>query len=109
MKVLRIYKNSSEDILRVDTINMLPTTSTTAVGAVDATYYKSFSKEVYVEGSASRVVSSIMINTDADTWESIPSAAANYNWVEWTTENGKALARPVRCNMSNLPQIGDSV
>jgi len=105
MKLLRVYKNSSDDILRIDTINMLSTTSTTAVGAVETTYYRSLTKELYIEGSASRVVASVLLNTDADTWESLPSAAANYNWVEWTVDGGNNI----RCNMSDLPQIGDSV
>jgi hypothetical protein len=101
-QVSRVYKNSTEDIIRVDTISMLPTGTPKNLGVTQGTFYRSVKTERYYEGGVSRTVNAILLVTSADSVDYDVSAAANYNWAEWTTEK-------VRCNMSDLPQIGDTV
>ena len=103
LEISRIYKNSTDDTIRIDSITMIPTTSVLATGAAQRTYRRNVKTEVILEDSGDRQVYVISIVTSADSWESAVSAPANYNWVAWSGYGG------VRCNMSDLPQIGDLV
>lgn len=103
LEVQRIYLNSAGDTIRIDEIFMNPTVSTTAVGAVTRTYRRDLKTSLVLEGGANRTVSSIQIITSANSYDYNASLPANYNWVEWTTISNS------RCNMSDLPQIGDDV
>lgn len=102
----RIYKNSTEDTIRIDTIRMTPTQmpSTVAMNAsFERTYARTVEKAIVLGATSDRVVASVEIITDADQYEAPGSGAVNYNWVAWTRLNN------LRCNMSDLPQIGDTV
>jgi hypothetical protein len=100
--ITRIYKNAAGNTLRVDTINLTPTTTplTTGVSA------KTFKRELRIEyrhEDADRVVSVIELYTTADNVEDV---TGNYKYAEWTTGNAD---QGKRCDMSDLPEVGDTV
>lgn len=101
LEVTRIYKNASTETLRVDSIYMDPTSNTIATGTSRRTYYRRLSTS-YLYGPASRVVDSIEVVTTADSAE---SASGDVTWVEWT----KPTSGSIRCDMSDLPAVGDTV
>ena len=101
-QITRIYKNSAGNTLRTDIINLTPTTTPMST-SVDA---KTFKRELRTElryEDADRVVDVIEVFTTADTVENV---SGNYLYVEWTTGNAD---QGKRCNMSDLPKVGDTV
>jgi hypothetical protein len=98
----RIYKNSSEDTIRVDTMYLEATRDVIMSGVSQKTYARRIEKLLLCE-SADRVVTSIQIVTDADTVETGDvSGPLNYPYCSWSSTGAI-------CNMSDLPIIGDSV
>ena len=100
--VTRIYKNVTGDILRVDTMFMESTTDPISSGVDPKTFRRTLTTQRH-HGPASRVVTEIEIYTDADT---IETASGNYTFVAWTGGNA---GTDYRCNMSDLPAVGDTV
>lgn len=102
MELSRVYKNSSDDIIRIDTIYLRSTGSEQTTGPVRKTWIRTVDTSLVLE-SSDRTVSSIQLVTDADTYDSSASGPQNYTWVSWSTHGG------VRCDMSDLPVIGETV
>lgn len=100
-EVTRIYKNAATDTLRVDSIYMDATSNTIATGTARRTYYRRLSTS-YLYGPADRDVASIEVVTTADSAE---SSSGNITWVEWTTPTSGSI----RCDMSDLPDVGNTV
>jgi len=100
--ITRIYKNVTGDILRVDTIFMNATTDPISSGVSSKTFRRILNTQLH-HGPANRVVTEIEIYTDADT---IETATGNYTYVAWTGGNA---GTDYRCNMSDLPVVGDTV
>ena len=98
LELTRTYKNTDEDILRVDSIMMLPTTSGMMPPFQNQTYARNLNTRL-VLGATSREVSSIEISTSADEYE---DSSGDYLWVGWSS-------RGIRCDMSDLPGVGDDV
>ena len=106
MEVTRIYKNSSEETLRIDSIIMKKTVSPNSyfVDQSNVTYKQEMVTNKIYE-SLDRVVADINIITDADEIVDYnPSVANNFNLVRWNVGLGYAV-----CNMSHLPQLGDTI
>lgn len=103
LEVTRVYMNSSDEVLRIDTIFMEPARNGIAgyVPLTSSTYRRIVEINKLYE-STNRVVASITVTTDADNIDFDPSGSNNYLWCSWD-------APPVRCNMSDLPRIGDTV
>jgi hypothetical protein len=94
----RIYYNAGGDVLRVDTLTMEATSNTLCTGIATRTYHRTV-KPLVIAGSVSdRVVGSIDIVTTASSKDS----SADILWIEWTSP-------AVRCGMSDLPGVGDTV
>lgn len=104
MEVTRIYKNSSDESIRIDSISMRQTTNSLVFYPEQITYSRKLSTEKIYE-STDRVVTEIVVITDADSLDYNPSVPNNYNWVKWTSVG----VNGVLCNMSDLPQLGDTV
>ena len=104
MNVTRIYKNSADETLRIDSIIMIRTAAPPNVYPETMTYRRSLQTNLVFTG-IDRTVASIELLGDYDSSDFNPSIANSYSWVAWSTfgENG------VRCNMSDLPQVGESV
>ena len=103
LPVIRVYTNAASDTLRVDTISMEPTSNQLITGVNARTYTRRISISRIHETGAARTVAGIQITTSADT---IETGSGDYTYVEWTTINSGTT---VRCNMSDLPGIGDTV
>lgn len=103
MEVIREYINSSDKSIRMDTIQMVPAFGDGSRILSEQTYKRQIKTQLLYPDS-DRVVDSINIYTDADTSDFDPSGANNYSYVEWTNRS-----KTVRCNMTDLPIIGESV
>ena len=103
LPVVRVYTNAANDVLRVDTISMEPTTNQLTSGVNPKTYARRISISRLHETGAARTVSGISIVTSADTIETV---SGDYTSVSWTTINAGTT---VICDMSDLPGIGDTV
>lgn len=99
LEVTRLYKNAGADILRVDSIYMDPTSNTLNTGIGSKTYYRRLNSS-YMYGPADRVVASIEVITSADDADT----STDIEWVEWTTRS-----QTIRCDMSDLPKVADTV
>lgn len=101
----RTYKNDNGDILRLDNIIMEPTSGTLSSGTESRTWSRRLTKQLQ-HGFLDRVVATIEFITDADRVDtgSWPSAYSDYTWAEWDWDS-----QVIRCNMSDLPKIGDTV
>ena len=100
MELTRVYKNSSGDSLRIDTIYMEPKTNALTSGVLPKTYTRRVATTLIYE-AADRTVDSIQIITDADTVD-----ASAYTFVEWTNCNA---GQGVYCDLSDLPGLSDTV
>lgn len=103
MEITRMYKNSADETIRIDSIQMVPSFGSISRIPSEHTYRRELRKDL-VFTSVDRVVDVIEIITDADSSDFNPSTINNYAYVEWTERNPT-----VRCNMSDLPVIGDTV
>ena len=103
MEVTRVYKNTSDETLRVDTILMHSKYNNWQKPDAQITYQRSVTTSLVAE-STDRVIASVEIVTDADVIDFNPSTTNDYTYVEWTKRN-----RTIRCNMSDLPGVGDTV
>jgi len=101
--VTRVYKNAAEDIIRVDTMIMEPTTNVLTTGVSARTFRRRLKTELRASLAAGRVVATIDVYTNADTVE---LATGNYTYVQWSNGNADTA---YRCNMSDLPAVGDTV
>lgn len=98
----RIYKNSSGDTIRVDTIYLEAKRDVIATGVAQKVYAQRVEKLLILE-TADRIVDGIQLVTDADTVVSGEvSGPLNYPSCTWTATGAVA-------NMSGLPVIGDTV
>lgn len=98
----RIYKNSSDETIRVDTIYLEATRDVIMSGVAQKTYRQRVEKLLVCE-SADRVVASIQLVTDADTVVAGEvSGPLNYPSCTWTATGATA-------DMAGLPIIGDTV
>jgi hypothetical protein len=82
---------------------MEPTTNALTNGVAAKTYARRITHSYLHETGAARVVAGIQIVTSADTIETV---SGDYTFAEWTTINA---GQTVRCDMSDLPGIGDTV
>jgi hypothetical protein len=101
MYVTRYYKNSSDETLRIDEITFESTTNSLNKPIAQQTFARKVSVQKVLE-ALDRTVSTIALLTDADNYPFNVSGGNNYEWVSW---NNPAF----RCNMSDLPQIGETV
>jgi hypothetical protein len=98
----RIYKNSEDETIRVDTIYLEATRDVIMSGVAQRTYARRVEKLLLFE-SSNRVVDVIQLVTDADVINSGEvSGPLNYPSCSWT-------ATGATCGMSDLPVIGDTV
>jgi hypothetical protein len=104
MEVTRIYKNASDEVIRIDTIQMIKSANTLVCHPSQMTFTRKIKTEL-VHESLDRTIYDINLITDADSVDFDPSAFSSHNWVEWTNSGPNG----VRCNMSDLPQIGETV
>ena len=93
----RTYKNAAGNILREDQISMSATSDVICTG-VNARTYSRQVRPITVSGISDRVVASITVTSSATSADS----SADILWIEWTSPS-------VRCGMSDLPGVGDSV
>jgi hypothetical protein len=103
MNILRSYLNASGDVIREDNIYMSRKFHT-MVDGIDAPTFNRVvvtDKAHYSGYPADRVVSSITISGDYDDIETV---SGNFLLASW--EFGGTT---VRCNMSDLPAVGDTV
>jgi hypothetical protein len=101
MYVTRYYKNSSDEVLRIDTITFESTTNSLNKPITQKTYARKVSVELAI-GALDRTVATIHLLTDANNYPFNVSGGNNYEWVSWDDP-------AFRCNMSDLPQIGETV
>jgi len=101
-QVTRVYKNAAGTSLRVDSITMEANSNALTTGVAAKTYYRRISTS-YIYEPADRDVASFQLVTDADTVEVI---SGDYTYVHWTGKNNGVT---VRCEMSDLPGVGDAV
>jgi hypothetical protein len=101
LEVTRLYKNASDDTLRIDTIYMERTTNSFNSGIGASTYYRRLSTTFVVQSNISdRDVAYIQLITTADEIDT-----TYYDYVRWNTNR----AHPINCNMSDLPNVGDTL
>lgn len=100
--ITRIYKNAAGNTIRTDIINLRATQVSSMSGVSAKTFYRELRTELRHE-DADRVVDSIEVLTTANTIETV---SGNYLWAEWTTGNA---TQGKRCNMSDLPIVGNTV
>ncbi len=107
MEITRLYSNASDDLLRVDTITIdltPPVYKDLRVGNDPGLQMRLGAQRVKttnMASAASRVVATIEVNGEYDAWDSSTAIL----WVTKTLGNGQV----VRFNMSNLPEVGDTV
>lgn len=103
MYIIRSYLNSSEDVIREDNIFMSRKHHTIIDGVNAPTFNRivNTDKAHYSAGYSDRVVNSITISGDYDF---IETDTGNFILASW--EFGGTT---VRCNMSDLPGVGDTV
>lgn len=102
-EISRIYKNSADETIRVDSIIMIPTQSVNTSGSTRRTFARQLSTQLVLEGTGDRQISVISLITDADDYDPPGSGPANYEWASWESHGG------IRCNMTDLPKVGESV
>jgi len=98
MKLVRKYKNSSSDVLRIDTIH-LENRGNTLVSKADTHTYKRrlHIEKIYDSGVSSRVVASIEVAGDFSEIDT-----SHFRWAKWNS--------PVATlDMSDLPIITGTV
>lgn len=98
LELSRIYKNASDETLRIDSIYMESTTNQLTSGTRRRTYQRRIQTNK-VLGPASRTVDSIELLTNADTYE---ASSGSFTWVAWDSP-------PCECGMSDLPIVGSDV
>jgi hypothetical protein len=101
MYVTRYYKNSSDEVLRIDTITFESTTNSLNKPITQTTYARKLSVELAL-GALDRTIATVSLLTDANNYPFNVSGGNNYEWVSWDNP-------AFRCNMSDLPQIGETV
>jgi len=101
-EVTRVYKNAAGDSLRIDTIHMRANSNALTTGVAAKTYYRSLTTTWMYE-PVDRDVASFQLVTNADTVELV---SGDYTYVHWTGKNNGVT---VRCEMSDLPGVGDTV
>lgn len=112
MRITRLYNDSSDNLLRIDYIDVElspPTYKDLRAGNDPGLMMRIGPQRVktkIIGGNISggRVVSTIEISGDFDTWD---TSGPNYNttWATLTLGSGQV----VRFDMSNLPVVGDTV
>lgn len=96
--IIRLYKNTDSVVLRTDRISMFPTHSGMTIPFDQMTYRRSLVTENVME-VVDRTVAVISITSTADSYE---TSTGNYEWALWTTPG-------VRCDMKDLPEVGEDV
>lgn len=100
MEILRQYKNSTEDLIRLDTIYMEAKQDVIATDKSSITYHRILKVQlVHGTGLTDRVVAAIDIIGDYD---NIEIYTGNFLWAEWTSPS-------TIVHMSDLPIVGDTV
>ena len=104
-EITRIYKNSDDEELRVDTIKMVPKYNTMAFiePKINIIPYKRELNKTILNTTITRTISSIEIIGDYDSCE---TDSNDYLYAIWNNNSGTEM---IRCNMSDLPGVGDSV
>lgn len=98
MQVTRIYRNSAEYDLRIDSINMVRKQNTIASEASTHTFTRRLTtNNIYSTATSDRTVAEIEVIGDFDTIE-----GSSYAWAKWTSPQATV-------NMTDLPVVGDSV
>ena len=105
MKITRVYYNATDEILRLDEINMIRRKNQLVDGVNPPTFYRHVTTTKYYPASSyfptDRTVATIEVSGDQDT---LTIDGGNYQQATW--EFGGTT---VRCNMTNLPTIGTDV
>jgi len=100
MEVVRQYKNAAEDLIRVDTIIMERKQDAIAADINTHTFQRILRISlVHGTGLSDRVVAAVDIIGD---YTSIEVYTGSFTWAQWTSP-------PALVNMSDLPQVGDTV
>jgi hypothetical protein len=103
LEVTRIYKNATEDTLRVDKIQWTPTSNTLNTGTAMRTYSRRvYTSKLFQSNITDREVAIIQIITNADVIDT--SSPLNYQSVQWSRRAGT-----IEGNMSDLPIITNDV
>jgi len=104
--VVRVYKNYSDDIIRIDDLSLSPVlkAGTATSGPVLVSPKRSITTNTIRSSGldSDRTVGSIEITgsfTDQET------TSGNYEWVSWNT--GTDDTKKIYMQMSDLPKIGD--
>jgi hypothetical protein len=98
LQLVRTYYNSTDDILRQDTIFLIRTRTPLTHGVEPFTYRRSLNSQ-YFHGPANRQVSSIECS---GTYDAIEQSSSNYLWASWSVPDTTLY-------MSDLPQINDTI
>lgn len=110
--VNRIYYNSSGQQIRTDTITMKPKMAAFKFGtdeysSIPVTYKRKVDTQI-IDVHSDMTVGEISLIGNFTSRD-----ATNADWCEWELDTGKVSSgtretKSVRCNMSDLPNVGDS-
>lgn len=105
LEITRIYKNSSDEELRIDTIIMEQNMNTMSFieRKKAAMTYKRRVTKTTLNTTATRTVASIEL---IGTYDSCETSSNDFLYAIWNDASGSEM---IRCNMSDLPGVGDSV
>jgi hypothetical protein len=98
MEVIRQYKNASDEDLRVDQIRMVRRSNTISKDKAGHTFRREL-KVTWFHGPVDRDIAVIEVVGD---YTSIETATGDFKWTRWTSPPGI-------CDMSDLPEIGDTI
>ena len=98
LEITRIYRNSSGDEVRIDTIIMVRKRNVIVDGVSTPTFRREL-KTTLLHRPADRVVSTLEV---IGSYDSIDTSTGDYTWATWDSPSARA-------NMSDLPGIGDTV
>jgi hypothetical protein len=103
LEATRIYKNASDEEIRIDTITLLAKRDNICIGAMgDMQSGHTYSRNVNITrlySSADRVVASIILMGSFDSVETSSGSFLLASWISPATD----------LDMSDLPVVGDTV
>jgi hypothetical protein len=98
-QLTRVYRNSSDEDLRIDTITAVPRFDNFVIGPTGGQTYLREKSTILIYGSANRTVSEIQVIGD---FSSAETSSGNFIWVSWNKPS-------IDMDLSDLPFIGDEV
>lgn len=108
MQLVRSYYNSSEELIRIDEIDIslsYPTKEIVTYSFGDMTVIPHEARKTTVVHSESYTLRTVATITVSGDYNDVDDTSGSFLWATWTLGSGQII----RSDMSNLPAVGDTI